>query len=48
MDQWVDQDEVVTDSSEINRAIKKRDKLARKKETTELFENDENKGMDKK
>ena len=48
MDRWLQQDELVTDSSEINKAVKQKDKLARKQETTELFENDENKGMDKK
>ena len=32
----------------ISQAIKRRDKQAKRRETTDLFENDENKGMDKK
>ena len=51
MDRWLKQDDLVTDSADVAKMVRQRDKAARRQHVEiegGLFENDENKGMDKK
>ena len=50
LDRWVQETEVIVDTAKILEELKSREKVAnlKKHEETNLFENDEHLGMDKK